>query len=144
MLDDVGVPPWKPFMRRFSLAIAAVLTLSVASAQAQPRAADLPVAAGQTTYLALGDAVRDIVVGDPSVADVSVVSDRTLIVMGKRPGVTSLMAFGAGGRALVQRQVVVSEVGAGAVTVYRGAAASHYACAPQCSRLGAAAATPTP
>jgi len=131
-------------MRRFPLVFAALLTLAGAAAQAQPRPADLPVAAGQTAYLALGDAVRDIVVGDPSVADVSVVSDRTLVVMGKRPGVTSLLAFGVGGRALASRQVVVSEVGAGAVTVYRGAAASHYACAPQCSRVGAPAAAATP
>lgn len=127
-------------MRRFSPAIAAVLALLAVAAQAQPRPVDLPVAAGQTAYLSLGEGVRDIVIGDPSVADVSVVGDRALIVMGKRPGVTSLMAFGAGGRALASRQVVVSEVGAGAVTVYRGAAAaSHYACAPQCSRLTATA-----
>ncbi|HJV43638.1 pilus assembly protein N-terminal domain-containing protein [Caulobacter sp.] len=131
-------------MRRFSLAIVAVLALSTAAAQAQPRPVDLPVASGQTASLSLGEGVRDIVVGDPSVADVSVVGDRTLIVMGKRPGVTSLLAFGVGGRALASRQVVVSEVGAGAVTVYRGAAASHYACAPQCSRVGVTGGTTAP
>lgn len=133
-------------MRRLSLAIAAVATLSGASAGAQtlpavPASAttDLPVAAGQASYVNLGGAVRDIVVGDPSVADVSVVNDRTLVVLGKRPGVTSLLAFGAGGRALADRQIVVSENGGGAVTVYRGASASNYACAAQCTRLGGAA-----
>jgi len=91
--------------------------------------------------VSLGGAVRDVVVGDPSIADVSVVNDRTLVVLGKRPGVTSLLAFGAGGRALADRQVVVSENGGGAVTVYRGATASNYACAAQCTRLGAPGAT---
>lgn len=141
-------------MRRFSLAIAAVLTLSGAAASAQTRPAahsvpattptDLPVAAGQASYVNLGGAVRDIVVGDPSIADVSLVNDRTLVVLGKRPGVTSLLAFGAGGRALADRQIVVSENGAGAVTVYRGASASNYACGAQCTRLAApAGAAPT-
>lgn len=137
-------------MRRLSLAIAAVAALSGASAWAQalpvePVSAktsgaavslDLPVSAGQASYVSLSGPVRDIVVGDPSIADVSVVNDRTLVVLGKRPGVTSLLAFGAGGRALADRQVVVSENGGGGVTVYRGATASNYACATQCTRLG--------
>lgn len=147
-------------MRRLSLVIAAALTLSGVAASAQtlaPRAVpvsvnasvDLPVAAGQASYVTLAAPVRDIVVGDPSVADVSLVNDRTLVVMGKRPGVTSLLAFSAGGRALADRQVVVSENGGGVggVTVYRGASASNYACAAQCTRLGpaaGAAAAPTP
>ena len=75
-------------------------------------------------------------VGDPSIADFSVVNDRTLVVLGKRPGVTSLLAFGANGRPLADRQVVVSENGGGGVIVYRGATASNYACAAQCTRLG--------
>ena len=140
-------------MRRLSLVIAAVATLSGSLASAQTLAGgalpvnvspDLPVAAGQASYVTLSGPVRDIVVGDPSIADVSVVNNRTLVVLGKRPGVTSLLAFGAGGRALAERQIVVSENGGGAVTVYRGAAASNYACAAQCTRLGAAAGATTP
>lgn len=140
-------------MRRLSLAIAAVAILSGTAAGAQTlplkalpasASADLPVAAGQASYVSLGGPVRDIVVGDPGVADVSVVNDRTLVILGKRPGVTSLLAFGAGGRALADRQIVVSENGGGAVTVYRGANASNYACAAQCTRLGAASAAAPP
>jgi hypothetical protein len=162
--DGRSDPGSETFMRRLSLVIAAVLTLSGASAEAQTLArgplagatlagggqtlpanipTDLPVAAGQASYVTLGGAVRDVVVGDPSVADVSVVNERTLVVLGKRPGVTSLLAFGAGGRPLVDRQVVVSENGGGGVTIYRGAAASNYACAAQCTRLGPATASPT-
>ncbi len=137
-------------MRRLSLVIAVFAALSGASASAQvlptdkilvtttPGSApmDLPVSAGQAAYMTLTGPVRDVVVGDPTIADVSVVNDRTLVVLGKRPGVTSLLAFGAGGRPLADRQVVVSENSGGGVTVYRGATASTYACAPQCTRLG--------
>jgi hypothetical protein len=151
--SDAGArsdPASETLMRRLSLVIAAALTLSGAAASAETRPAahslpattptDLPVAAGQASYVNLGGAVRDIVVGDPSVADVSLVNDRTLVVLGKRPGVTTLLAFGAGGRTLADRQIVVSENGGGAVTVYRGASASNYACAAQCTRLAAPAA----
>jgi hypothetical protein len=158
--DGRSDPRSETFMRRLSLVIAAALALSGVSAEAQTLATralaggaktlpvntptDLPVAAGQASYVTLGGAVRDVVVGDPTVADVSVVNDRTLVVLGKRPGVTSLLAFGAGGRALADRQVVVSENGAGGVTIYRGAAASNYACASQCTRLGPVAGPTVP
>ena len=131
-------------MRRFSLMFAAAAVLLGSGAAAQSRSSDLPVASGQAAYLSLGGAVRDVVVADPSIADVSVVSDRVLVVMGKRAGFTSLLAFGPGGRPLADRQVVVSDGGAGAVTVYRGAAASTYACASQCTRLPAPAPTTAP
>lgn len=134
-------------MRRLSLVITAALTLCGVSASAQmlpvkTTSTDLPVAAGQASYLSLGGAVRDVVVGDPNIADVSVVNERTLVVLGKRPGVTSLLAFGASGRALADRQIVVSE-GAG-VTIYRGARASTYACGAQCTRLSGEDAAPSP
>jgi Flp pilus assembly secretin CpaC len=119
-------------MRRLSLAFIAALTLCGASAQAQI----LPVPAGQAAHVGLQGAVRDVVVGDPTVADVSVINERTLVVMGKRPGVTTLLAFDAAGRPLADRQVVVSEAGGGSVTVYRGAAnTTNYACGAQCTRI---------
>lgn len=139
-------------MRRLSLVIAAALTLSGVAASAQTLAGgtssmkvntpvDLPVAAGQASYVSLGAPVRDVVVGDPTIADVSLVNDRTLVVLGKRPGVTSLLAFSTGGRPLADRQIVVSENGGGSVTIYRGATASNYACAAQCTRLASPAAS---
>ena len=75
-------------------------------------------------------------------ADVSVVNERTLVVLGKRPGVTTVMVFGAGGRTLASRQIVVSEAGDSGVTVYRGVNAAGYACAGRCTRVGAAATAP--
>lgn len=119
-------------MRRLSLAIAAVLTLAGASADAE----NLGVAAGQAANISLAAPVRDIVVGDPMVADVSLVGERTLVVMGKRPGVTTIMAFDAAGRTLANRQVVVSENGGGSLTVYRGnISAFNYACGEQCTKI---------
>ncbi|WP_066730418.1 pilus assembly protein N-terminal domain-containing protein [Caulobacter sp. CCH9-E1] len=127
-------------MRRFPFIFAALLAAWSVEASAQSR--PLPVAAGQAISLPMDGAVRDVVIGDPDIADVSVVSDRALVVLGKRPGVTSLLVFGPGGRPLTDRQVVVSE--GGAVTVYRGASASSYACGRQCTRLSPPAAGSPP
>jgi Flp pilus assembly secretin CpaC len=134
-------------MRRLFLAIAAVLTLAGGAASAQTRALpakattfDLSLAAGEAASMSVGGVVRDVVIADPTIADVSIVNERTLVVMGKHPGVTTLMAFGAGGAPLTTRQVIVSEIGDGGVTVYRGAMANSYACgAARCMRVGAAA-----
>ena len=139
-------------MRRLPLAIAAVLTLAGGGVSAQTglmpvRSAgtDLSLATGEAASMGVGGAVRDVVIADPTVADVSIVNERTLVVMGKRAGVTTLMAFGAGGRPLTTRQVVVSEIGDGGVTVYRGATTNNYACgAVRCMRVGPAASAPGP
>jgi Flp pilus assembly secretin CpaC len=117
-------------MRRLSLALAAVFALAGASAHAQ----NMSVGPGQATNISLGAPVRDIVVADPLVADVSLVNERTLVVMGKHPGVTAIMAFDAAGRTLTNRLVVVSD-NASSLTVYRGAAATNYVCDEQCSRI---------
>ena len=128
-------------MRRLPLALAAILALTGASVHAE----SLAVAAGQAARLTLNGAVRDVVIGDPLVADVSVVNERTLVILGKHPGVTSLMAFDGAGRPLADRQILVSEEGGGAITVYRGATgAANYACGAQCSRITPAAATNVP
>ncbi|MFT4254734.1 MAG: pilus assembly protein N-terminal domain-containing protein [Caulobacter sp.] len=133
-------------MRRLSLAIAAFFSLCAAAAAghaASPTPAPaapvaprtLSVAAGQATTLPLNGAAREIVVGDPQIADVSVVNDRTLVILGKRVGVTSVFAFDGQGRTLAGGQVLVTEVSADAVTVQRGANASTYACDGRCTVL---------
>ncbi|PVM91381.1 pilus assembly protein CpaC [Caulobacter radicis] len=130
-------------MRRLSLAIVAFFSLCGAAVAAQAAAPTTPaprtmtVAAGQATTIPLGGSAREIVVGDPQIADVSVVNDRTLVILGKRVGVTTLFAFDAQGRPLAGGQVLVTDVSADAVTVQRGAAASAYACDNRCIALTA-------
>ncbi|KSB89839.1 hypothetical protein AS593_14115 [Caulobacter vibrioides] len=133
-------------MRRLSLAIAAFFSLCGAAVAAQaatpaspsPASRTMTVVAGQATTIPLGGSAREIVVGDPQIADVSVVNDRTLVILGKRVGMTSVFAFDAQGRALTGGQVLVTDVAADAVTVQRGTAASAYACDGRCTALTAA------
>ena len=67
-------------------AAAAFLTLTSA-ATARP----LQVDVDQSTRISLPTAARDVVIGNPSIADVSVLDGHTIMVLGKSFGVTSLM-----------------------------------------------------
>jgi Flp pilus assembly secretin CpaC len=129
-------------MRRLTLALCAGLSLSVATAAAAD--SPLSVSAGAAARIVLSAPVRDVVVGDPTVADVSLVNERTLVVLGKKAGATTILAFDARGRALADRDVVVSAIPTQAVVVQRGVNAATYACGERCSLLGAANAPATP
>jgi Flp pilus assembly secretin CpaC len=135
-------------MRRPSLALCAALSLAATafgaqsahaqSARAQSASAPLLVSAGQAARISLSAPVRDLVVGDPAVADVSLVNDRTLVILAKKVGSTTILAFDARGQALADRQIVVSDIPAGGVVVQRGGVAATYACSASCSPLPAA------
>lgn len=133
-------------MRRLPLALCAALSLlaTAAGAHAQARSAPLMVSAGQAARLSLSAPVRDLVVGDPTVADVSLVNERTLVILAKKVGSTSILAFDARGQALADRQIVVSDLPAGGVVVQRGGVSAAYACGASCSPLSAPGATEPP
>lgn len=132
-------------MRRLTLALCAGLSLSVATvAVADSPSAPLSVSTGAAARITLSAPVRDIVVGDPAVADVSLVNERTLVVLGKKAGATTVLAFDARGRALADRDVVVSDIPTQAVVVQRGTSSATYACGDRCSLLNATVAPAAP
>jgi Flp pilus assembly secretin CpaC len=85
--------------------------------------------------LALSGAAAQVFVGNPAIADVAVVNHNTLMLTGKAYGLTNLQVLDHAGRTILNREVQVSANTAGAVTLYRGAKASNYTCAPACQSL---------
>lgn len=81
----------------------------------------LEVGAGQSRHVDAGRGVAQVVVGDPSVADVTVDAAGRIQLFGKRPGSTSLTVLGRNGAVLLDEAVVVRDGGAGTVTVTYGA-----------------------
>lgn len=131
-------------MRRLFLALAAS-ALIAAPAVAQT----LSVRADQAVRVALSAPAKDVAVGNPAIADVMVLDERNILVLGKGYGTTNIVALDRGGRLILDRVVVVSAADAGKVTVYKGTSASQYACAPRCEVTdkgddAPAAAKPTP
>jgi len=111
------------------------------------QSASLNVEIDQAQRVQLRGPAGSVIVGNPAIADVTVVDANTLYITGKGYGVTEIVAVDAIGRTVFQSQVVVTDgAGAGRVRVWRGAQATEMACAASCSASSrnAEAATPTP
>lgn len=130
-------------MRRIlaSLSLAAVAVAGPALAQSAP----LSVEIDHTARLNLRGSAASVVVGNPQIADVTVVDDRTLFVSGRGFGVTEIVVLDAVGRTLYQNTVVVAAPSSGQVRVWRGSAPTDMACSATCApsvRTVGASATP--
>ena len=101
-----------------------------------------PVAA-QSVNVPLDHVVRvnvpgyatSVVVGNPSVADVTVIDSRTLFITGRGYGATNIIALDRSGQTLFSGDVVVTSHAAD-VSVYRSSTRQDYACAPSCNAYG--------
>jgi Flp pilus assembly secretin CpaC len=112
-----------------SLITAIVLFFSMTSiAFADP----LVVNIDQNARLTLPSAARDVMVGNPGIADVAVIDGRNILILGRAYGTTSLMVTNAAGRVILNTQIVVAANDRGRVSVYRGPQVQTYACASRC------------
>ncbi len=122
---------FRPVRSASLLILATVLTASsIPSALAASR--DVEVLIDQATMLRLERAAAEIVVGNPSIADVAVQSGKVLVLTGKSFGETNLIVLDAQGKIIINRRVVVQEPRGGYVTVYRGTQRETLHCEPDC------------
>ena len=122
--------------------IAAALALLAVAAQVSPAAAaTISAIIDQGVRITLPAGARDVMIGNPAIADINIVDSRTAIIQGRSYGATNLMIIDARGRTLQNSQVVVSAASGNHVSLYRGPGAgaavanvANYACAPRCER----------
>lgn len=130
-------------MRRIAAALLALAVLAPApAALAQSR--PLSVEVDHVARLNLNGSAASVIVGNPQIADVTVVDAHTLFVSGRAYGVTEIVVLDAAGRSIYQGEVVVSSPSSGQVRVWRGASLTNMACSATCSvsvRGGEAAAS---
>ncbi len=119
-------------MRRLLLSLTAGLALLATASQAE--GPTLPVAINQSARLILPAGARDVMIGNPKIADVNVIDGRSVVVLGKGYGVTNLLVIDTLGRTVLERQIVVSAPGSGRVSVIRGSQVDSYACAGACEK----------
>jgi Flp pilus assembly secretin CpaC len=116
----------------YALLIVAALTAGgVSSAIAAND--EIEILIDQASLVKLDRPAAEIVVGNPSIADVSVQSGKVLVVTGKSFGETNLIVLDGGGKTIVSKRLIVSEPRTGLVTVYRGIARQTVHCAPHCT-----------
>jgi Flp pilus assembly secretin CpaC len=128
-LTRAPVPLDLAMLRRLAIAAAVVLTASAAQAQSA-----LNVGIDEAARVQLRGPAGSVIVGNPLIADVTVVDANTLYITGKGYGVTEVVAVDPIGRTVFQSQVVVTDgAGAGRVRVWRGGQATEMACGSTCS-----------
>lgn len=116
-------------MRRLAL-----FPLALALAAGPAQAESLVVRLDQSARVHLSAPARDVVIGNPAVADVTMLGARDLVVLGKSYGVTNILVMDQAGRTVMDRQIVVSSPEAG-VSYHRGSETRAYACAERCERI---------
>lgn len=115
----------------FAPALALVLAAAPTAALAQSGTMNVEI--DRSSRVQLAGAAASVIVGNPQIADVSVVDANTLFITGKGYGVTEVVAVDGVGRTLFQREVVVTGGSTGSVRVWRGAQATEMACASSCA-----------
>ena len=115
------------------LLVAAVIGVAGASQSAMAESNVVQVLVDQATLVRLDRPASEIVVGNPSIADVSVQSGKVLVVTGKSFGETNLIVMDADGKVIANRGLIVLEPRTGFVTMYRGDARQTLHCAPNCT-----------
>ncbi|MDQ1193951.1 Flp pilus assembly secretin CpaC [Brevundimonas vesicularis] len=127
-----------------SFLIAAALIVAPVVASAQDGALNVEI--DRSARVQLRGAAASIIVGNPQIADVSLVDANTMFIVGKGYGVTEVVAVDGVGRTLFQREIVVTGGSTGSVRVWRGAQATEMACGASCTpsvRSPSASAAPT-
>jgi Flp pilus assembly secretin CpaC len=111
----------------------ALAALSATAAMAADGA--MTVQLKESHRIVLSGPAANIVIGDPSVADVAMLDNHSVIVMGKGYGSTDILVLDRAGHTLLDSEVTVVAPNAGRVTVYRGASPTEFSCAAHCQAL---------
>lgn len=120
-------------MPRSVPAAAIAVLIAVAPGVASAQSAPLNVEIDRAARVQLHGAASSVIVGNPQIADVTVVDANTLYITGKGYGVTEVVAVDAIGRTLFQREIAVVGGSGGTVRVWRGARVTEMACGSTCA-----------
>jgi Flp pilus assembly secretin CpaC len=99
--------------------IAGLTGLLLASSPA--RAAGIEVPLDQVRIVTFNGPVKTVFVGNPLIADITVIDPTHVFILGKNFGTTNVVALDAKGRETVNEQITVLERPGSTVTLQRGA-----------------------
>ena len=114
-------------MRRMLAAAIAFAALGETAAAEQ-----LWLTMDQVRPLKLETPAQSIVVGNPSIADVTIQDNTNLLLFGKAPGLTNIYIFDETGAPVKNLMIRVRTPSSDMLTVHRGAARTTYNCTTNC------------
>lgn len=105
--------------------IAALLAAALAG---EARAGGVSVQMDNVSVVAFKEPVATVYLGNPSIAELTLIDSRHAFLLGKKFGMTNLIALSSDKNIIVNEPVTVTSRGWGAVTIYRGEASFNYTC----------------
>ncbi|MDX2287357.1 MAG: pilus assembly protein N-terminal domain-containing protein [Hyphomicrobiaceae bacterium] len=96
-------------------------------------AADLIVRYDQSQLLRMPRPVSEVIIGNSSIADVSVQGNNMLVITGKTFGVTNIIALDAEKNVIQDQRVIVQRDDARVVNLHKGSQRQSYTCSPNCT-----------
>jgi hypothetical protein len=116
-------------MRLIVMAAALALMASVAAA------ATLNVHIDGSARFRIPAGARNVMVGNPSIADVNILDSNNIAVLGRTYGATGILITDAHGRTLLDGTIVVSPPETGQISFVGGTVQANYSCSPRCERV---------
>ena len=100
--------------------------LVIGAAQAHGAAVTVPL--DEVRLVAFDKPVSTLYVGNPAVADITMIDKRHAFVLGKSFGATNIIALDSAGLQISNDQIIVSGGGSGLVILQKGSARVTYSC----------------
>jgi Flp pilus assembly secretin CpaC len=124
-------------MHRCRLVELAILASACVLAPASSlRAEDIQVPPDQVRLVTLNAPAKTVFIGNPSIADVTVIDPTHVFVMGKNLGRTNIIALDTAGHEFVNEQVLVLDLAGTMVTVQHGQGQMTLSCsADRCASI---------
>ncbi len=97
------------------------------------KAEDLIVRYDQSQLLRLPRPVVDIIIGNPSIADVSIQGGNMLVVTGKTFGITNVIALDSEKNVIQDQRIIVERDERRMVNLNKGSQRQSFTCTPNCS-----------
>lgn len=119
--------------RRIYAAALGVTCAALLAGAAQ--AAEFQVEVNKSKALHLGQPAATVMVGNPTIADVTVEGAKLVYVMGRSFGRTNIVALDSDGATILDINVSVVSQEASTVTLTRGSGQYSYNCTPRCERV---------
>jgi len=116
-----------------ALLVGASLLAAVAIEATEARADDLIIKYDQSQLLRMPRPVAEIIIGNPSIADVTVQSSKLLVITGKSFGITNIITLDAERNVIRDQRVLVQRDVVKIVNLQRGIKRQSYNCSPQCN-----------
>jgi hypothetical protein len=119
----------------FMLAAAVVVGSSIFGPVSSQGRSDIIVKYDQSQILRLPRPVADIIIGNPTIADVTVQAPDLLVITGKTFGITNVIFLDAAKKIIQEQRVMVIRDQASVVNLTKGEKRSSFNCTPQCNPM---------